>query len=40
MDIITLLTGALVGLIAGFIAGRFLLKKVFSARRKEAQEKG
>jgi ribonuclease Y len=39
MDIITLLTGALVGLIAGFIVGRFLLKKVFSAEEKKAQEK-
>jgi len=34
-----LLTGALVGLIAGFIVGRFLLKKVFSAEEKKAQEK-
>jgi ribonuclease Y len=39
MDTITLLTGALVGLIAGFIAGRFLLKKVFSAEEKKAEEK-
>jgi ribonuclease Y len=39
MDTITLLTGALVGLIAGFIVGRFLLKKVFSADEKKAEEK-
>jgi ribonuclease Y len=39
MDTITLLIGALGGLIAGFLAGRFLLRKVFSSKEKEAQEK-
>jgi ribonuclease Y len=38
MDTINLLIGALVGLIAGIIIGRFLLKKVFSAEHKKVQE--
>ncbi len=38
MDTITLLIGALVGLIVGIVVGRFLLKKVFSAEQKKAQE--
>jgi len=38
MDTITLLIGALVGLIAGIVIGRFLLKKVFSGELNKAQE--
>ncbi len=38
MDTITLLVGPLVGLIAGLVLGRFLLKKVFSSEEKKARE--
>jgi ribonuclease Y len=38
MDTITLLIGALVGLIAGVVIGRYLLKKVFKAEQNKAQE--
>ncbi len=38
MDTIALLIGAVVGLIAGLVVGRFLLKKVFASEQKKAQE--
>lgn len=39
MDTITLLVGALGGLIAGVIIGRVILKKVFSSEEKQIKEK-
>lgn len=38
MDTIALLIGALAGLLAGFVLGRFLLKKVYSSEEKKAKE--